>query len=109
MSSSETSTRPRHGATSKTRYKLLFFPRNVGGFVDKVFNGWVKEQKAMLKAPMAEHNGKRWANFPIVPDGQSHVPPPSRILLLRLALDVRASVMAQWFRKAELGDWKIPK
>ncbi|KAJ4308018.1 hypothetical protein N0V84_012350 [Fusarium piperis] len=44
--------------------------RHVDGFMDKFFNpeGWGKEQKAMLKAVMAEHDGKRWAEFPIVPD-----------------------------------------
>ncbi|KAH8743883.1 serine/threonine-protein kinase Sgk2 [Diaporthe sp. PMI_573] len=44
--------------------------RNVGGFCDKFFNpqSWRKEQKEMLEALMAEHNGKKWTGFPSIPD-----------------------------------------
>lgn len=44
--------------------------RNVGGFWDKFFNSksWRKEQKAMLKGVLIAHDGKRWKDFPTVPD-----------------------------------------
>ncbi|KAI9147408.1 serine/threonine-protein kinase Sgk2 [Paramyrothecium foliicola] len=44
--------------------------RNVGGFWDKFFDSksWRKEQKAMLKGVLTAHDGKRWKDFPTVPD-----------------------------------------
>ncbi|KAL7938215.1 serine/threonine-protein kinase Sgk2 [Trichoderma chlorosporum] len=44
--------------------------RNVGGFFDKFFNpeGWSAEQRLMVQALMAAHNGSKWTDFPITPD-----------------------------------------
>ena len=44
--------------------------RNVGGFCDKFFNPntWREEQKGMLRALRAEHDGTKWVGFPTVPD-----------------------------------------
>jgi hypothetical protein len=44
--------------------------RNVGGFWDKFFDpkSWRKEQNAMLKGILTVHDGKRWTDFPTVPD-----------------------------------------
>ncbi|KAI5917190.1 serine/threonine-protein kinase Sgk2 [Camillea tinctor] len=44
--------------------------RNVGGFWDKFFDpkSWRKEQNAMFQGIMTAHDGKRWTNFPTVPD-----------------------------------------
>lgn len=44
--------------------------RNVGGFWDKFFElrSWRKEQNAMLKGILTAHDGKRWTNFPTIPD-----------------------------------------
>ncbi|KAI4592130.1 hypothetical protein KJ359_011505 [Pestalotiopsis sp. 9143b] len=44
--------------------------RNVGGFWDKFFDSksWRKEQSAMLKGILTAHDGKRWTDFPTVPD-----------------------------------------
>jgi hypothetical protein len=44
--------------------------RSVGGFCDKFFNPqtWRAEQKDMLEALKTEHDGKKWAGFPSVPD-----------------------------------------
>jgi hypothetical protein len=44
--------------------------RNVGGFWDKFFDpkSWRKEQKAMLKGLLTAHDGKRWTDFPTIPD-----------------------------------------
>ncbi|RYP55212.1 hypothetical protein DL768_000206 [Monosporascus sp. mg162] len=44
--------------------------RNVGGFWDKFFDSkrWRKEQKAMLEGILATHDGKRWTDFPSIPD-----------------------------------------
>ncbi|KAK7229650.1 hypothetical protein V2G26_001820 [Clonostachys chloroleuca] len=46
--------------------------RNVRGFCDKFFNpqSWRMEQKEMLEALMAEHDGKKWMRFPVIPDEQ---------------------------------------
>ncbi|KAI1132176.1 serine/threonine-protein kinase Sgk2 [Nemania abortiva] len=43
---------------------------NVGGFCDKFFNPktWTKEQRDMLGALMAEHDGKKWTGFPPIPN-----------------------------------------
>ncbi|KJZ68352.1 hypothetical protein HIM_12261 [Hirsutella minnesotensis 3608] len=40
--------------------------RHVGGFWDKFFDSkrWRNEQRAMLRALMKAHNGKRWTEFP---------------------------------------------
>jgi hypothetical protein len=44
--------------------------RNVGGFYNKFFDtkSWRKEQKEMLEALKTEHDGKKWAGFPSIPD-----------------------------------------
>ncbi|ORY57479.1 serine/threonine-protein kinase Sgk2 [Pseudomassariella vexata] len=44
--------------------------RNVGGFWDKFFDpkNWRKKQNAMLKGILTAHDGKRWTDFPTVPD-----------------------------------------
>jgi hypothetical protein len=44
--------------------------RNMGGFWDKFFDSksWHKEQKAMLKGVLTAHDGKRWTDFPTIPD-----------------------------------------
>ncbi|KAK4194052.1 hypothetical protein QBC40DRAFT_291462 [Triangularia verruculosa] len=44
--------------------------RNVGGFWDKFFDpkSWRKEQNAMLKGVLTAHDGKRWTDFPAIPD-----------------------------------------
>ena len=44
--------------------------RNVGGFWDKFFDSksWREEQNAMLKGMLTAHDGKRWTDFPKVPD-----------------------------------------
>ncbi|KAI0402797.1 serine/threonine-protein kinase Sgk2 [Xylaria palmicola] len=44
--------------------------RNVGRFWDKFFEpkSWRKEQKAMLEGIMTAHDGKKWTDFPTIPD-----------------------------------------
>ncbi|KAI8963080.1 hypothetical protein F5Y11DRAFT_320796 [Daldinia sp. FL1419] len=42
--------------------------RNVGGFWDKFFKSWNKEQDEMLKGILTAYNGKRWTDFPTIPD-----------------------------------------
>ncbi|KAK1251548.1 hypothetical protein MKX07_007027 [Trichoderma sp. CBMAI-0711] len=44
--------------------------RNVGGFWERFFSpeGWRQEQKSMLKALMASHNGSQWTDFPVAAD-----------------------------------------
>ncbi|KAI1093444.1 serine/threonine-protein kinase Sgk2 [Rostrohypoxylon terebratum] len=44
--------------------------RNVGGFWDKFFDpkSWREEQNAMLKGILTAHDGKRWTDFPTIPD-----------------------------------------
>ncbi|KAI1477045.1 hypothetical protein F4774DRAFT_215568 [Daldinia eschscholtzii] len=42
--------------------------RNVGGFWDKFFKSWNKEQDEMLKRILTAYNGKRWTDFPTIPD-----------------------------------------
>ncbi|CAH0054794.1 unnamed protein product [Clonostachys solani] len=64
--------------TRETIERELFYEikdctfRNVGRFCDKFFNpkNWCKEQRAMLEAVMAEHDGKKWMGFPTIPDEQ---------------------------------------
>ncbi|PNY22172.1 Serine/threonine-protein kinase Sgk2 [Tolypocladium capitatum] len=47
--------------------------RNVRGFFDKFFHSksWRKEQKEMLKGIMTAHDGKKWIDFPSIPDEKS--------------------------------------
>ncbi|KAI1475422.1 hypothetical protein F4774DRAFT_292185 [Daldinia eschscholtzii] len=42
--------------------------RNVGGFWDKFFKSWNKEQDEMLKGILTAYNGKRWTDFPTIPE-----------------------------------------
>lgn len=44
--------------------------RNVGGFWDKFFDPkrWREDQNAMLKNMLTAHDGKRWTDFPTIPD-----------------------------------------
>ncbi|KAI1473397.1 hypothetical protein F4774DRAFT_53683 [Daldinia eschscholtzii] len=42
--------------------------RNVGGFWDKFFKSWNQEQDEMLKGILTAYNGKRWTDFPTIPD-----------------------------------------
>ncbi|KAI3317111.1 serine/threonine-protein kinase Sgk2 [Xylariaceae sp. AK1471] len=44
--------------------------RNVGGFWDRFFDpkSWCKEQKAMLEGVLTTHDGKKWTDFPTIPD-----------------------------------------
>ncbi|KAG8425902.1 hypothetical protein J3459_008594 [Metarhizium acridum] len=44
--------------------------RNVKGFCDKFFDpkSWRQEQKAMLRAMMTAHDGKKWTEFPSATD-----------------------------------------
>ena len=44
--------------------------RNVGGFCDKFFDSksWLREQKEMLGALMAEYDGTKSTGFPSIPD-----------------------------------------
>ncbi|KID73425.1 uncharacterized protein G6M90_00g062590 [Metarhizium brunneum] len=44
--------------------------RNVKGFCDKFFDpkSWRQEQKAMLRAMMTAHDGKKWTEFPSTTD-----------------------------------------
>ncbi|KAG6084752.1 hypothetical protein E4U16_001117 [Claviceps sp. LM84 group G4] len=44
--------------------------RNVGGFWDKFFDSkcWRQEQKTMLEGILTTHDGKRWTDFPSIPD-----------------------------------------
>ncbi|OTB19377.1 hypothetical protein K445DRAFT_18986, partial [Daldinia sp. EC12] len=42
--------------------------RNVGGFWDKFFKSWNQEQDEMLKRILTAYNGKRWTDFPTIPD-----------------------------------------
>ncbi|OTB10888.1 hypothetical protein K445DRAFT_322656 [Daldinia sp. EC12] len=42
--------------------------RNVGGFWDKFFKSRNKEQDEMLKGILTAYNGKRWTDFPTIPD-----------------------------------------
>ncbi|KAK6950577.1 hypothetical protein Daesc_008905 [Daldinia eschscholtzii] len=42
--------------------------RNVGGFWDKFFKSRNQEQDEMLKGILTAYNGKRWTDFPTIPD-----------------------------------------
>ncbi|KAI0467048.1 serine/threonine-protein kinase Sgk2 [Xylaria cf. heliscus] len=44
--------------------------RNVGGFWGKFFDpkSWRKEQNSMCKGILTAHDGKRWTDFPTIPD-----------------------------------------
>ncbi|OTB17241.1 hypothetical protein K445DRAFT_20590, partial [Daldinia sp. EC12] len=42
--------------------------RNVGGFWNKFFKSWNKEQDEMLKGILTAYNGKRWTDFPTIPN-----------------------------------------
>ncbi|KAK0724033.1 serine/threonine-protein kinase Sgk2 [Apiosordaria backusii] len=44
--------------------------RNVGGFWDRFFDikSWRKEQNAMFNGLLIAHDGRRWTDFPTIPD-----------------------------------------